>query len=381
MRSALFAGLVLGLAPLAGFAQSGPVLATVADPEVKLRAGPSDQFPEVARLSRGAVVIVDHEEPNGWLAVQDAPGTMHSLSWVQAAFIDFDNTKPVPQNVMVHDDTTLAVGQLGLAQPLTQIRRAKVPSGTILTVIGPKVTFEGKLWHPVVPPPGDFRYLPKQAVRFEKAANTSFVVRDGSPTDPPAARPPSGGAAGTSGSLPSDPGTGANPSGVSHPLWAQAEAAERAGNYDEAEKLFFQLARVMNEPGGDHTIANLCYTRIHTLREKKRSAPATTSRPVVVDAPTRPQQAVPPAGSRDTRDDRARWTGVGRLTRTSVVLDGRKTYALEANPGEIVLYVTPAAGVDLDRYVGRKVDLYGTTLTRRDLSKPYVVVSAVELAR
>ena len=30
----------------------------------------------------------------------------------------------------------------------------------------------------------------------------------------------------------------------------------------------------MNEPGGDHDIANLCYTRIHTLREKKRSGAA-----------------------------------------------------------------------------------------------------------
>ena len=59
---------------------------------------------------------------------------------------------------------------------------------------------------------------------------------------------------------------------MKHPLWAQAEAAERDGRHDDAEKLFFQLAREMNEPGGDHDIANLCYTRIHSLREKKRGA-------------------------------------------------------------------------------------------------------------
>jgi hypothetical protein len=48
----------------------------------------------------------------------------------------------------------------------------------------------------------------------------------------------------------------------------QAEAAEREGKYEEAEQLFFQLARLMNEPGGDHDIANLCYTRIHTLARR-----------------------------------------------------------------------------------------------------------------
>jgi hypothetical protein len=375
---------MLCVTPLAGFAQSAPILATVIDPEVKLRAGPSDQFPETARLTRGAVVVVDHEESNGWLAVQDAPGSMYSLSWVQATFVDFDNTKPVPQNVMVHDDTTLAVGQMGLAQPLTHIRRAKVPSGTILTVIGSKATFEGKLWHPVVPPPGDFRYLPKQAVRFDKAANTSFVVRDGSPMA--AGSGALGPASGTGpvaslpGSLPPAPGLVANPSGVSHPLWAKAEAAEREGKYDEAEKLFFQLARVMNEPDGDHNIANLCYTRIHSLREKKRGGTVPVSRPSA-GSPVHPSVAATAAPGSETRDDRGRWTGVGRLTRTAVVLDGRKTYALEANPGETVLYVTPASNVDLERYVGRKVELFGTTYTRRDLSKPYVVVTAVELAR
>src|SRR5207248_10945197 len=64
---------------------------------------------------------------------------------------------------------------------------------------------------------------------------------------------------------------------VNHPLWAQAEAAERDGKYDEAERLYFELARVMNGPGGDHDVANLCYTRIHGLREKKRAGPAPTA--------------------------------------------------------------------------------------------------------
>ena len=72
---------------------------------------------------------------------------------------------------------------------MTHIRRTKLPAGTILTVIGQKVVFEDKGWYPVVPPAGDFRYLPKQAVRYEKAANAAFTVRD---TTPECARDQSG---------------------------------------------------------------------------------------------------------------------------------------------------------------------------------------------
>ena len=67
MRPALIAGLVLVVTPAAGFPQSGPYLATVTDPEVKLRAGPSDKFPETATLNKGSVVLV--EPPGGSPAV------------------------------------------------------------------------------------------------------------------------------------------------------------------------------------------------------------------------------------------------------------------------------------------------------------------------
>ena len=64
---------------------------------------------------------------------------------------------------------------------------------------------------------------------------------------------------------------------MNHPLWTQAEAAEREGRYADAEKAYFDLAALMNGAGGDHDIANLCYTRIHALREKKRNAGAATA--------------------------------------------------------------------------------------------------------
>jgi len=394
MRSALLAGLILVAAPAAGFAQSGPYLATVTDPEVRLRAGPSDRFPETASLKKGDTVLV-YEEESGWLGVQAPAGQMHWTSWVQMQFVDFNPQKRTPQTVMVTEDTTLRPGQIDSAQPWVHIQRTKLPAGSALTVIGDKVSFDGKTWYPVLPPAGDFRYLPKSAVRAERPVNASFTVRDGTPPGPDSAgsRPAPAGATaaipGPGGVVPAaGSGVAAGRPVPQHPLWAQAEAAERDGKYDEAERLFFQLARVMNEPGGDHDIANLCYTRIHTLREKKRAAggggTSGAARPPAGDPPRTTDSASQTTGGPSTAggsSDTPRWTGPGRLARSAVAIDGRQTYRLEDNTGTVMVYAVPAKGVDLEKLVGRKVEVYGSTYTRNGLSRPYVIAMRAESAQ
>jgi hypothetical protein len=409
MRPALLAGLVSLVAPTLAAAQApaGPYLATVADAGTKLRAGPSDKFPETATLPKGFPVVVDHDE-DGWLAVQDAPGRMNSVSWVQTQFINFEKNAPLPQLVEVDEaGTTLRAGQIGLAQPLP-VQKAKVPGGTILTVIGKGVEFEGKTWYPVVPPPGDFRYLPKQAVNYEKPAAAAFTVRDSVPEKslPPvvAAGASIVPGAGTSVlSSPSGGGAQGTPAGrapVQNPLWAQAEAAERDGRLDDAEKLYFQLARTMNEPGGDHDIANLCYTRIHAIRERKRtggpypSPVPPASPPTPSNSPTRPTSlppererpapvtGAPPAPAAvEPKDERGKWTGPGRLVTSPLAIDGRRTYALETNSGVVSCYIVAGPGVDLERFANRKVDVYGVSSTRRDLKRPFVIATAAEPAQ
>jgi hypothetical protein len=371
MRCLLF--LVFALVPAAAFGQTGPYHAIVTDQEVKLRAGPSDRFPETTLLKKGDTVIV-YDEENGWLAVQDPPQIVRSMSWVRTQVVNFRKDKPIPQVVEV-DETgaTLRAGEIGNAQP-SSIQRAKVPAGTILTVIGPGVTFAEGTWYPVVPPAGDYRYLPKSAVKFERAANNTFAVRDTTPAVSPA-----GGTA-PAASIPAALPAGGKP--VNHPLWAQGEAAERDGRHDEAERIYFQLARAMNEPGGDHDVANLCYTRIHSLRERKRGAPggaASSTRTASADSTgsTTGRTSQPAA---EPRDDRTRRTGPGKLLRSSIVIDGRTTFRLEDNRGDAMVYVVPAQGVDLERYVGKRIDVTGVVHSRQGLSKPYIVATSVEAA-
>src|ERR1700722_9624209 len=183
MRATLVAfSVLMGFSPVA-FGQTGPYLASVTEPGATLRAGPGQAFDSTYNLRTGDTLLVDHEE-NGWLAVQDSPGKMYSLSWVPMQFVNFDKNKPTPQNVVVEEDVILAPGMLGSAQPMPNFRRTKVPAGTILTVIGSKVQFENKSWYPVLPPSGDFRYIAKQMVKYDKPANTSYTIRSSTDTQP-----------------------------------------------------------------------------------------------------------------------------------------------------------------------------------------------------
>jgi hypothetical protein len=383
-------------------AQQTPYRAVVTDPEVKVRAAPSDRLDDTGTLPRGTVVVVEKEEANGWLAITAPYG---SVSWIATQFIeDPAPDKPAPKNVFLHagDDgeATLAVGKVGLAQPL-DIRRVKIPNGTGLMLIGPKVTFANKTWYPIQPPAGDVRYIPRTAVQFEKPATNNFAVHVSESTTPvpPAVTPAPPGV----GPIATIPGPGSTPApaggvvaskpAVNHPLWVQAETAERENRLADAEKAYFDLASLMNGPGGDIDVANLCYTRIHAIRERRRNANATptgAAPPPKEDRGVRPgaPQALPPVGGSNvsantkpdaTANDKQEWTGTLQLS--ALTLDGldRKTYALETAPGAVKVYVLAGPGVDLARYVKKRVVVTGAPQTRQGLSKPYIIATAIEV--
>src|SRR5205823_4375316 len=111
---------------------------------------------------------------------------------------------------------------------------------------------------------------------YDKPANNNFSVRVTEPSGPALAAgvtPPGPVASipGPGGVTPAGGGVTASKPAVNHPLWTQAETAEREGRLADAEKAYFDLAALMNGNGGDHDVANLCYTRIHAIREKRRN--------------------------------------------------------------------------------------------------------------
>lgn len=408
MRLAAFAGLAVCFLPCAAKA-SDSYRAVVTDAEVKLRAGPSDAFPETGTLSRGAAVIVEREESGGWVAVTAPYG---SVSWIATQFIE-DPTpdRPTPKNVVVHaeDEVTLAAGKAGEAQPL-DIRRVKIPNGTGLLLLGPKVTVGGKTWYPVAPPAGDVRYLPKTAIKFDKPMTNNFAVRVNEPSGPSPGPAPVASIPGPGNVTPVGAGgvTAGKPA-VNHPLWNQAENAEREGRFQDAEKALFDLAALMNGPDGDRAIADLCFTRIHAIREKRRNggmAPTPLPTTSVLQQPLRDDrkdkeerkedrgvrpgapQALPsatvkppaPAPANDGADG-AKWTGTLRQTVVTPDGTGRPAYALESSPGVVKVYVIAGPDVDLRKWNNKKVEVYGVEKPSRGLTKPYVVATTVEAAQ
>ncbi|MGL6097829.1 MAG: SH3 domain-containing protein [Fimbriiglobus sp.] len=357
MRTAvLLAAVTLAAAVTAGpgIAQTAPFLAEIDADSVTLRSGPGDQMPETGQLFRGGQVVVDHEEGEKWLAIQPPRGQVSWIKNVNLGPVDAQTTELIPRNAIVHaePEAEIAFGRPGSGKPL-DVRRTRVPDQTIVLVIGPKVEAGGTWWHPIEPPDGDFRYIPKSAVRFLKGQPVqSFVVR--TPKIAPVADLPKTEAPMPIASIPSA-GPVARPAPIrgdnwpNHPLWMQAEDAERRGDFGRAESLYLRLAGDMNRPGGDAELANLCYTRVHAIREKQRQ----------VSRPAGGSPAVGGTGG-DRRDGDARWAGPGVLREAGFKFEKRTTYALVNARGQVICYALPGQGVALDRFVRDDVQMYGT---------------------
>ena len=129
----------------------------------------------------------------------------------------------------------------------------------------------------------------------------------------------------------------------------------------------------MNQPGGDPDLANLCYTRIHAVREKARSGPRSTAERI-------PDSSATPAARR--ADDPAQWTGSGVLRVAGFRVEGQPTYALVGGQGRVVNYAIAGPGVELERFRGYEVQLYGTVSHPDDLRGTGIITaSQVRLPR
>ncbi len=351
-------GLLLAAAGT-GFAQPAAYVAEVTAESVALRSGPGDQMPETGTVFRGGRVVVDHEEGDRWVAIQPPRGQVSWIRHLNVGPADGHPADAIPRNMVVHaePDCEIAYGKPGLGKPL-DVRRTRIPEATVVQVIGKKVEAGGSQWYPIEPPDGDFRYLPKSAIRPVRGTpQQTFVVK--SPKPDPEPLPKVGGdtfpaAIGS----PTGSGSAAGTRSAdwpSHPTWLQAEQAERIGDYVRAEQLYLKLASEMNRAGGDSELANLCYTRVHSVREKARRGGGSSSgsgTPVSRDLPGRPD--APPIAASD------RWAGPGNLRLAGFKIDGKPTYALVGAGGKVAVYAIAGPDVDLERYRGYEVELYGT---------------------
>ena len=340
------------LAAAAGAQQPQPAL--ISADEVEVRAGASPQFPVTGKVRRGDKVFI-RATRDGWLEIVPPAG---SLSWINAESVDLlAGTRTLV--VKADPAAQVRVGNAESPVPVLADARVVLEKGSqVFAVTDQTVKAEKGEWWPIRPVAGEARYIPASAIAAPQVA----------------AKPSSGNGAPTR--------TGGDP------RLAQAEQAEQEGRYDEAERMYSDLCRRHMQAGGDFQFAQMCAGRIEELRRFRRTPGAFASRPSGPVAGTTtsmsksgngpdagggpPAPPLPSAGnsnrvSTTPHATGERASGPGVLRRSAVRIDGVQAYALETPRGQLLYYVTPTPGLDLEPFVGQRVELMGTVRTRGDV--------------
>jgi len=337
-------------------AQTQSTVAVVKVGSVSVRCGPSEKMAVCGTLEQGTEVIAHHPEGNDWYAIQPPAG---SVSWISQLHVELSR-KPgeasdtFPCDAVVHPldtgEVTIAAGMVGVYKPLN-VQRTKLPKGTIVRINGPKVKIDGDDsqtgWYPILPPRDDFRYVPRAALELAgRLEKVNYVVKGATDVKSISVEPAPA-AAVPNLSLPKTaPEAGEWPN---NQLWKDAERARSDGNFARAEELYLQLATASNK-AGDVKLANLCYERVHTVREQNRNKSTSGSRPIE-EPKTAPVVNV--------KSDAKSVIGDGILRTVRFEYLNRKVYALTGSKGEVRLYLI-ADGIELDRYVGKWLEIAGT---------------------
>jgi uncharacterized protein YraI len=351
MRAVRLAGSVAGvlLLGLSAWAQT-PTTRTITVPEAQVRSGPSPEFYVTNTLRQGQTVEVRGED-SGWLAITPPPG---SWSWVNSSRVEQrqDNRHLV---VVTQDDTPIRVGS-AIHQQEPTVERVKVPHGTILTLVGGLKTENDGSWFAVVPPPSEVRFIPADAVKPTAAVAT--------PTTSSSFSPPAGPSPGQT--QPAAPGV--------DPRYTRATQMDQSGNYPEAIRLYRELAKEIERY--DPALALQYYRRaqyLQDVQEGRVQRQATTAQYSPSRDATSPAQAagisqpITPAGAPNGGGPAISKSGAGRLYRTAFQIDGKSAYGLDQGAGKQPLYIVPQAGLSLEPFLNRNVELYGTLTYRPEL--------------
>ncbi len=370
--------------------------------EVRCQHGISTHVYVTNHLSRNDTVQVVKEMGDGWLAILPPRG---SFSWINKREVinPFPNQ---PHNWVVKADRQTRV-PVFVGSDLTPGTRGTVvgthvPPGyqTPVAFNRLEVSDQEGTWLPIDPPSGEVRY-----VQARDVTKTAMAIAPGTPYPPP-----------IPGSMPSTYVSASSPVGPSTPqptsdadrLMIQAQRAEQARNVNEAIQLYSQLASMSSGVTHDQAMAGL--NRAYWLKESQRNAmvpiiPAPPPR--VVPAVTLAVRTNPPAGTeatssftpysagsgvgqsiRPASSNAAPWqpvtaegypsSGPGRLRTSGRMVDGRRCYVLESDEGYPRLYCAPNAGVNLEPYLNRNVELFGPAIYHGELRANYMTVVRIQ---
>ncbi len=408
-RSRIFSALpVLLLSAASVCAAQTPYVAAVIPATAEVRCKPSTDpklYP-TNRLPQGTRVLVLEERTDGWLGIQPPPG---SFSWINITQVE--RIVPNQANWVVKNDNTPVLIGSALNEPRPTVEGMHLTRGTQVRSVGVEVRdTDGSVWLPIDPPAGELRYVRAEAVKADPGA---VVQAPAAPPPAPAAEQPKPTSAFTVGrttdksqplSIPTQTTSGTAPPPVGATPWQQAEYYERQGQWNEAVRIYEQLAKAVQATHPDW--ASFATKRAEYLRSGGR-APInwSSSSQANVDQrsstfqpaaqPGQPPQARlsppidPNVSPSTTMQQTASWsspqstaqatTRVGALVRSGYYGTRGPQYRLSTtNDAQSMIYLYAGQGVDLERYVDRgTVEVSGTWNYSGELKGYYLVVSSV----
>ncbi len=361
---------------------SFPYKTTVASDDVYVRSGPGQNYYPTDKLKRGQEVEVYRHDPGGWYAIRPVEG---SFTWVSGRFV-----RPTDRHlaVVTEDGVSARVGsRFSDIREVVQVRLQKGEKVEVLEE-PPQGSGAGG-WFKIAPPSGEFRWVSAKYLSTEYPRDGVAVAQGG--PHPPRHDPHDDRMAGP----PRDPN--APPMIPPEALHGSARNDESLRTrsarprplsdkefYAELERIELELSvMVIEEPSVwsfdalrertnflldqaqtavERGRARLLADKIARFDDIKRRQDAVLAMRDRTDRTSRFLAKLRPrddeeAGARFDVDDR--FDGVGQLSQVVSPKNGAPRYALVDKAGDVQCYVTPAPGVNLHNYVGRKVGLTG----------------------
>ena len=386
--------------PLAGSCTASasdqvPFTAYTNSNDVYVRSGPGKNYYPTDKLAQGEPIEVFRQDPGGWYAIRPPQG---SFSWVPA-----DVIKPIGDHlgVVQKDHAPCYVGtRFSNVHDVHQVRLDKGEKVEILDMKQIGDGPEAQTWCEIAPPSGEFRWVSNKYLDREKPSGISHVTAD----DDRAAKQTDWTAKNDSGSgitIPSEsnrkarstadwqPSKGAAPENksaavASDPLQSELDAIDlqvsQMVSDDPATWEFTALRRAAESllPSADTAIergrVRLVLNRIARFEDVKHHQdllgdPGSATASAL--ASHRP--SVLPI------DDPNRFDGTGKLTPVVSQRPNAPRYALVDSTNQVISFVTPAPGVDLQPYVGKEVGVNGERGFMPELQKPHVMASRINV--
>jgi hypothetical protein len=354
--------ILLGLGALGAAAEPAgalqrkfPYMARVTANNVYVRSGPGSNYYPTQKLQVGTQVEVYRHDPGGWCAIRPPEG---SFSWVAGRHL-----KPGEDDLAEVTGDRVPVGVGSRFSDIRHVAHVRLDRGEPVVVLGKKeidLGFGAETWYRISPPSGEFRWI---------LAGNLDPLPEKAPGPGSGVTANSGAGAASAGALPgpvaaaralspeafrtelddvdsqlsimlAEEPTVWNCQELSRRAQALADRAQTADERDRARLLGNRLAQAEDiqrrfEAAGA--------ARLETERHSEPSSePARGGAPVA---------GVP---AEDGRFD-----GSGRLTRVVAPNLGAPRYALVDERGQVRWFVTPAPGVSLGHYVGRRVGING----------------------